>query len=233
MDFEAIKGTYDVIVSLGSSCSPAIQLKRLSLRKFSGPLDWCVSLKLSDVNRLLGNRFANFMDIRNLHVMERTHYWLEDGEEKRMDDSPELIPAYFVKDNLYQVLSVHDFPILPGQPWYVTYPSYKTKLDRRIRRFLDNVMNAPSVLFVRWQGKYEEAYVLQEILAGLVKGKFTVLLLSPEEQPRAITELPWGLNRTCALSVPDEPNNELLWNYVLNGVSVSLPETIGEGDDFR
>lgn len=66
MNLKEIKGSYDVIASLGSACNPAMELKRLNLRTFSGPLDWSVSLSLSDVNRLLKNKFSNFMELENM-----------------------------------------------------------------------------------------------------------------------------------------------------------------------
>lgn len=54
MNLQDIKGSYDLIVSLGSACNPTLQLKRLNLRSFtSSPLDWNYSPFLVDVNRLL------------------------------------------------------------------------------------------------------------------------------------------------------------------------------------
>jgi len=35
MNLKDIKGSYDLIVSLGSACNPTLQLKRLNLRSFT------------------------------------------------------------------------------------------------------------------------------------------------------------------------------------------------------
>lgn len=77
MKLQDVKKDYGLIVSLGSSCAPAINLKRYGLRKFSMPLDWMISYSLADVNRLLKNEFKNFMDFRNLHPLDETHFcWM-------------------------------------------------------------------------------------------------------------------------------------------------------------
>ncbi|WP_258833483.1 papain-like cysteine peptidase [Peribacillus frigoritolerans] len=59
LKLQDIKGSYDVIISLGSWCGPS-----LILRRFSFPLDWVVSNSLPDVSRILKNRFVGFMDLR-------------------------------------------------------------------------------------------------------------------------------------------------------------------------
>ncbi|MDD9268205.1 DUF1796 family putative cysteine peptidase [Paenibacillus sp. GCM10023248] len=79
MKLPEVKGQYDRIVSLGSACNPALQLRRLKLRTFSGPLDWSVSLSLSDVNRLLKNRFAHFMELPHMQHVDGAAYVHEDG----------------------------------------------------------------------------------------------------------------------------------------------------------
>ncbi|MEP9405607.1 DUF1796 family putative cysteine peptidase [Peribacillus frigoritolerans] len=64
LKLQDIKGSYDVIISLGSWCGPSLNFRRHNLRQFSFPLDWVVSNSLPDVSRILKNRFAGFIDLR-------------------------------------------------------------------------------------------------------------------------------------------------------------------------
>lgn len=131
MNLEELKRTtYDLIASLGQNCDPAGHLRRHKLRKFSMPLDWVVSTSLTDVNRLLANKFQGFMDLSNLQVIE--------GSSQYVDEFAAVVqkmPSYFIKDMRYNVTSVHDFPIIPLQSWHYTYHVYKAKLNVRIQRF--------------------------------------------------------------------------------------------------
>jgi hypothetical protein len=222
LNLDDIKGAYDVIVSLGSACNPAMQLRRHHLRSFSGPLDWKVTLSLSDVSRLLKNRFKGFMELEHMCLLDETHFYLKDGFSVLPDDgSAQPIQSYFVKDTCYNVISVHDFPILPKQAWTVTYPSFKEKLNSRINRFLEKITNSPSVLFVRWAGNYDQAVELQAVLSEIVKGQFNILLLYPVESLQNISEINWGIDRVCVVGVPNVPGEDSTWDYVFKGITLT------------
>lgn len=225
MNLQDIKGSYDVIVSLGSACNPATLLKQHNLRRFSGPLDWCVSLSLSDVSRLLKNRFEGFMELENMCLLDETKTYVHNDDDEDpvfpSDESTKPIKAYWVKDTYYNVISMHDFPILPNQHWTVTYPSYKEKLNRRINRFLEKITNSQSVLFVRWGASYSQAVELQSVLSKIVKGQFTILILCPVNDLQNISEVNWGIDRVCAVTVPDKPFDNSTWEYVLNGITIN------------
>jgi len=222
LNLQQIKGAYDVIVSLGSACNPAMQLRRHNLRSFSGPLDWNVSLSLSDVNRLLKNKFDSFMELKNMHLLDETHFFLNDGVPVFPNDgSTQPIKSYFVKDNHYNIISIHDFPIIPNQDWTVTYPSYKEKLNRRINRFLDKITKSQSILFVRWAASYDQAVELQSILSGIVKGHFNILILYPVEGFQGVSDMNWGIEKVCSVKVPNIPFDDTTWDYVLNGITLT------------
>jgi hypothetical protein len=222
LNLNDIKKSYDVIVSLGSSCSPAMQLRRHNLRRFSGPLDWSVSLTLSDVSRLLKNKFDGFMEIKNMRLLEETHFFLDEGVAVLpRDGSTQPIKSYFVKDTYYNILSVHDFPILPNQDWSVTYPSYKEKLNYRINRFLEKITNSQSVLFVRWKASYDEAIELQSVLSEIVNGHFNILILHPVDGSQGVSEMNWGLDKVCSVKVPNDTNDNSTWDFVLNGITLN------------
>jgi hypothetical protein len=215
MYLQQIKGSYDEIVSLGSACNTAMKLRQHNLRRFSGPLDWKVSGALSDVNRLLKNKFKGFMELENMRLMEGSGYGLDNGVD--------LQPAksHIVNDTHYNIISFHDFPVLPNQDWAATYPAFKNKLHYRIDRFLEKITTSQSILFVRWAGSYEQAVELYSVLSGMVKGQFKILILVPVEGFQGVKDLNWNLNQVCAVTVPNLPYDDSTWNYVLNGITLT------------
>lgn len=213
MNLQQIKGSYDEIVSLGSACNTAMKLREHNLRRFSGPLDWKVSVSLSDVNRLLKNKFKGFMELENLRLMDGSGHGLDNGADLQP------VKSHVLKDTYYNVISFHDFPVLPNQNWAATYPAFKNKLQSRIDRFLEKISNSPSILFVRWAGSYEQAAELHSVLSGIVKGQFKVLILEPVEGFKGVMELNWNLNQVCAVRVPNLPYDNSTWDYVLNGIT--------------
>ncbi|MCM3796891.1 MULTISPECIES: DUF1796 family putative cysteine peptidase [Priestia] len=215
MNLKEIKGSYDIIVSLGSACNPAMELKRLNLRTFSGPLDWSVSLSLSDVNRLLKNKFSNFMELENMQLTDGAFAFADDGV------LIEGVQSYLIEDTHYNIISVHDFPIIPHQHWSATYTSYKEKLTNRINRFIEKITTSESVLFIRWAATYEQTLELQAILEQIVKGNFNILILCPEEGFNGVSEINWEIDKVCAVKVPRLPNDLETWNYVLEGITLS------------
>jgi hypothetical protein len=98
LDLQDIKGSYDVIVSLGSACNTAMLLRQHNLRRFSGPLDWKVSGSLSDVNRLLRKKFVNFMELENMTLLDGTGHGVDDG----IDLQP--VSSHIVRDNYYNII---------------------------------------------------------------------------------------------------------------------------------
>ncbi|RAS81016.1 peptidase [Priestia endophytica] len=225
MNLQDIKGSYDAVFSLGSACNPALQFQRLNLRRLtSSPLDWSYSPFLSDVNRLLKNSFKGFMELKNMRVVndKGDYVYAHDGAPVVPDKEIQIpTKSYVIQDTLYNIFSAHDFPIIANQSWLVTYPSFKKTLNYRIYRFLKKVANSESVLFVRWVANYNEAVELQSILSHMVKGRFNVLILNPVEDLEEITEVDWGLDRTCVVNVPSDPNSDSTWDHVLNGVTLT------------
>jgi hypothetical protein len=213
LNLQHIKGSYDEIVSLGSACNTAMKLRQHNLRRFSGPLDWKVSGSLSDVSRLLKNRFKGFMELENMHLLDGSGYGIDNGGHLQP------VKSHIVHDTYYNIISFHDFPVLPNQDWAATYPAFKSKLHYRIDRFLEKISNSPSILFVRWAGSYEQAMELNSVLSGIVKGQFKILILVPTEGFHSVKELNWNINQVCPVSVPNLPYDDSTWNYVLNGIT--------------
>jgi hypothetical protein len=223
MNLQDVKMSYDLIVSLGMSCAPAINMQRSNLRIFSMPLDWMVSYSLTDVNRLYKNRFQNFMELKNLQLLEETHFFLEDGLPVYPNGNINtLMKSYFIQDTLYNIISVHDFPITLDKHWSTTYPSYKAKLDLRIKRFWNKLLTSKKTLFIRWSASYEQAVELQAILSDILKpNEFTILILNPVRELTSVREINWGINHICVVEFPDDMNDYDSWDYILKDIQVT------------
>lgn len=222
MNLQDVKGQYDLIISLGSACNPALQLNRLNLRSFtSSPLDWSYSPYLSDVNRLLQNKFNGFMQIENMSLVD------DSGDYVYFNDKMLRFPhqnlykstkSYIIQDTYYNIFSAHDFAIVPNKDWTDMYPKFKKNLDYRVNRFMKKMMSSKSILFIRWGAKYEEATELQTILSSLTKAQIRILILNPVDGIQTPTEVDWEINNVCMVNVPHDPNNVSTWDYVLDEI---------------
>ncbi|AET56976.1 hypothetical protein HPL003_00960 [Paenibacillus terrae HPL-003] len=191
MRLAQLAGEYDAVFSLGQNCTPSIQLEKNRLRPFAGVLDWMMSDTLSDVNRLLENRFAGFMDLPNLSVVGTSQL------------------NYMVRDITYNVISVHDFPQERNTSAdLATYPEFREKIDRRIERFFAKMQMAKRSLFVRMLGTYEEVEELERILSDMVAHEFRLLIVNCSDVTE-LTEVDWQLPNVCAV----EMSFADVWNY--------------------
>lgn len=223
MNLMELKQRYDLIVSLGMSCAPAINMRNYGLRKFSMPLDWMISFSLSDVNRLFLNKFEQFMILDNLHKLEETHYFLEDGAPATPLAENSLLKSYFIRDSLYNIISAHDFPIVEGEHWSTSYPAFRAKIDSRITRFWEALTNSRSILFIRWSASYEQVFELEAILSQQLKHRrFNILVLNPAHDLLSIRDLGWGFSNVCAMEVPYDMNDLTTWDTVLRGIGLEV-----------
>lgn len=214
MILQELKGAYTCYISLGSSCEPAAHLRRKGLRTFSGPLDWSVALSLTDVNRLLMNQFQGYMELSNMGLI--------DGYATYVDNEIVTpVKSYFVKDHQYNVISVHDFPVVEGQDWTTFHPAFKEKIDRRCQRLLNHLRNSPNTLFVRWGSTYEEALQLQTVLRSLTGGSFHILIVNGIDGLNSVVDNGWALPGICSLGIPNRAGDDVTWDYLLDGFSLS------------
>jgi hypothetical protein len=199
-----LKGKYDSIFSLGDLCLASIQLDKNNLRLFSGVLDWLGSPQLSEVNRLLMNRFTGFMELENLRVVG--------------DAGAEML---LVSDENYHIFSNHDFTKAHNTHTHLsTYPEVKQKFNRRIQRFLEKMESCQRILFVRTEGSLQEVYDLQTVLTGLVKHDFRILVIN-HAPVSGIVELDWPLEKVCAVQFPNGEKwagNDALWKTMLKEI---------------
>lgn len=220
LNLQDIKKSYDVVISLGSSCLPTYQLKRCNLRSFSGPLDWVLSPSLSDVNRLLKNRLRDLMELKNICLIEGAYYnLLNDNSEDQKSQT------YRVKDTNYNITSVHDFPVMPNYDWSVTYPQYKDKLNSRINKFFEKITNSHSILFIRTEAGYEETIELKSVLSQITNSRFNILAVNLVMGLQNVVEKNWGIEGVCSVECPHRQDvwygDNSAWDYILGGIKLN------------
>ena len=143
-DFDSIRSFEHefAIISLGTNCQVAWYSRELGLRDFAYPFDWCIS-PFDTVYSLINNNFENFF--LKEHLIQDTDH--------------------SVKDTLYNMRFLHDFPAQHGGStgdannthyWGVlsadymeAYETIKQKYQRRIERFYRTISSGKKVYFVR------------------------------------------------------------------------------------
>ncbi|MVO97951.1 DUF1796 family putative cysteine peptidase [Paenibacillus lutrae] len=201
MKLSGIPGTYDAIFSLGENCTPSLQLRKLNLRPFSGVFDWMVS-ELTDVNKVLENRFAGFMQLPNLKAIGMDY---AGGN-------------FLVMDKKYRLIAGHDFPERHNTIFNLSsYPEYRAKLDRRIYRTLHYMMHGRNLLFVRTDASFEEAQELERVLNKSISYDYRVLIINHVNYD-VIEELDWPLEKICAVQCYSL--NPASWETLLQDVKV-------------
>ena len=216
MKLAEIQKPYDLFVGLGSACDPAAHLRTHDLRRYSMPLDWLVTSYLSEVSRLFENRFAGFMELESLQLIDGSANFY-DEENPIPSNAP--LNTHFIEDKAYKTISVHDFPNIEGRPWQDNYPAFKQKLDLRIARLMSEIAGAESVLFIRWAGVTADAVALRSVLSGLTDGTADLLVLQPTEVD-GVVEQDNEHDGLCLLQVPNLPADTTIWDPILRGMSL-------------
>lgn len=134
------KNTYDIVYSLGSTCTASGFLNKHHLRVTSGPFDWW---GLKDPHKenfawhaqLICNHFENFLRKEDLVYAQLTE----------SDPRDPYFHPYILRDspNFY---FPHEFPV--DEPMEKNYDRIKAKYDRRIARFYEKIQAASRVLLV-------------------------------------------------------------------------------------
>ena len=150
---------YDFVISLGSACQTAYQLKKRGLRQRSGPFDWFI-IPCARLIEVLQNDFADFMALCNLEIQ---------GEKNG---------CYTVRDTRYNTRSMHDFHLHADVgDAFADYPAFRERLDRRIGAFRRQLDTAWSILFVQTGATKQESLRLHQVLIDKRPGRRTELLV--------------------------------------------------------
>lgn len=225
MNLKDIQGSYDVVTGLGCWCGPALHLKRHNLRRNSFPLDWVQSPYLSDVNRLMKNKFEGYMELKNMIKKDINADFIHEGNVVFQAGGTEPAKAHFIHDTYYNIDSVHDFPIIPNQDWTVQYASFKEKLNHRIQNFLSKLAQSQYTLFIRHEvrtANYKEIVELQSILSKMTKGKFNILIMERVDGLQGVKDMNSDIEGICLVQVPrSNPGNNAIWDQILQGITLT------------
>lgn len=126
---------YDMIVSLGGSCSTASQLRHRGKRPFSLPLDWTLMPDDRPIRSLPGlfrTRFKDFCLTENLSEFESPGN--EYGTKK-----------YHLEDSLTGYRFIHHFTVLPDDR--ENFEKQRAVIMRRVDRLYGRMASAKSALF--------------------------------------------------------------------------------------
>lgn len=131
-DYEFFDNYYDAIVSLGSSCAIAENIRMNGLFNISSPFDWIVSLDTSQVSRQFDNKFNSFFNHENQQLVEK------------QDEEGHLV----ILDKETNFVSRHDIPkgnfLHPD-----TYKTLNSKFKHKVESFYSRMNFCKKVLFVR------------------------------------------------------------------------------------
>lgn len=206
MLLHGIKGQYQAVFSLGDNCLPAIQLERNGLRPYSGPLDWLAIPQITDLNRLLLNRFSGFMDLNHLQVISKVSDRL-----------------FLVEESFYHLYFNHDFFTHNNTENQLSaHPEVKAKYDRRISRFLEKIATSQRILFIHTGGTFDEILTLNTVLSQIVVNDYCLLHVIHAPIPGIIDHY-CPLSNVCSLVLPDREiwnGNNSLWTQILSGISI-------------
>ncbi|WP_409340311.1 DUF1796 family putative cysteine peptidase [Paenibacillus sp. MBLB4367] len=129
--------------------------------------------------------------------------------------------SYLLKDNAYNIVSAHDFPILRNTPGNLaSYSGFKSKMDRRIQRFFDKTATSKCILFVRTGRIDNDILELHSILSSMVRHDFKLLLIE-YTGVTGIVEHSCSLDNVTLLEMQGYDiwrHNDHLWRIVLEGV---------------
>lgn len=118
----------DFILSIGSDCGPALNLRFNSMRYFSAPLDWMMDYSLSTVLHLFKDGFNDFF----------SQYEID------KNDPEGSMGMLRVNDTLNHIVSIHHFPGNMSIDSY--YPQFIEKMNSRKDRLEALLHNASGIV---------------------------------------------------------------------------------------
>ncbi|TRZ38249.1 peptidase [Niallia circulans] len=216
MSIQDLKGTYDAIYSLGDLCLASIQLRKFNLRPFAGPLDWMASNQLSEVSRLLSNKFTGYMELHNLKAT---------GEYSTGINSTD--PYLVITDTAYNIVSSHDFRA--DSNTFTNFPEYtkvKEKLDRRVERMLKFFEEGERILFVRTEASFADTLQLESAISSVVKNNYQILIINHKDR-QDMEKKAWPIRNVTVVEMPEYEkwtNNDDYWEALFENIAVKEVE---------
>ncbi|MDL2301710.1 papain-like cysteine peptidase, partial [Lachnospiraceae bacterium OttesenSCG-928-D06] len=113
------------IISLGSFCSPALEIERLGMRDGSYPFDWVLSHSFEEVMALIDNKFDDFLNESTLYQAKNK-------------------PMIYINPK-HNIVFIHDFSAFDSLE--NQFPQVLEKYNRRISKFYQAILQP--TLFLR------------------------------------------------------------------------------------
>jgi hypothetical protein len=129
------------IISLGSNCSVAYQLKQHNYRFNSYPFDWC-NIKINQLINVLKNNFVNYENIKINKLSENHPAFLNNNSNNPVSNNPK--PSYILTND-YNIKFAHE--VISNN--YLDCEEFKNKLIRRINKFKNLIHNRHNPIFIR------------------------------------------------------------------------------------
>lgn len=215
---------FDLAISLGNRCQPAIHLSANEMRSKAFPFDWLIT-PFSSLCHFLRSEGSFFLLPQNLlfNVI--------------VTDS-----SRGVVDQLYQIIVVHEFDYeFKGSDYSSlgfeaagvrNYELIKERYNRRIGRFFEVCRSDAKILFIRLGITKEEAFELTCLIEELFPQlNFMLLALDHTEDIKQ----PWNLSRVINLYLSFDNywhGNPQEWTALLSLFHINDRLTYAEQDRF-
>ena len=127
---------FDLIVSIGEDCACASFLGKTKLRDASYPMDWLCHATFEKRIQLICSKFDGFLQKQNMRHFPKPQSGLRDLKNENYEDTANGF--YFYHDFASDIAFEDSFPLV------------KSKYDRRVARFYENICKNKNVLLVWW-----------------------------------------------------------------------------------
>lgn len=168
-----------MIISLGSDCSIAYQLKKRGLRHCSLPFDWITTEKFSSVIKLIQNNFNGFLDEDKLKLeyISFAHKFIADEDIAENEIIKDTESNYVYLNIKYGIRFPHEFQ----EHLMFNYSEFQDKYLRRIERFYDIIHSDEELIFFRYENKKLNSDVLHSFHQLFKDKKYKLILISRKE----------------------------------------------------
>lgn len=204
MKLSQMNQSYDLILSMGYNCQPALHMRDNLVRSFTGPLDWVITNSILQLINQLENGFVDYMKMENLKIIGSVY------------------GHFSVEDTATSILSFHDFPVPQNGAQQITnYSEFRMQLDRRIERFYKSAQASKKALYVRHQASVQDAVTLRLALERISGGEVYLLIVNYSEGT-IVKDANWDLPFIAAVEIPiTEPLRADAWKQILSGIVLS------------
>jgi hypothetical protein len=180
-----------LFISLGGNCSISHQLQNLGIKNNSYPFDWC-KISLSQLNKVLDNKFKDFTDIK-IKKFSNNHEYIKN-----------INHGSYLLNNKYNITFAHELFINSNK----NINKFKLLLDKRIKRFMTH--KEDYIIFVILEYQKSNEHILLELVKKLNKYfnyfKILYIKIDDEENPNNISIKNTSLDNNYKIRISNKYN---------------------------